>query len=255
MQNVHHTDQTLNHKLSRRLLSHKRGPWPSVCSHIVNTNSQSGTVQDSYPALSCPVKSYLTALPAPATPPNCFLFCTRTPSTSHSDFRFSLRVSLFAHRFSCSVPNSFIYRFYAESLSKSFIYRFYENHPGCTPSKERKNERQAIQYHHPTRNHGISPLATSHPKRPFPACRQASSENSANPATLSTFKMNTCKSVSKQRTLSPFRMNTYAKTGGRGSLVISTAAPNDVSVVAPPYCRSINGAPSYNMDTRIGEGI
>jgi hypothetical protein len=36
-------------------------------------------------------------------------------------------------------------------------------------------------------------------------------------APLSTFRMNTCKSVSKQRTLSPFRMNTYAKTGGRGS--------------------------------------
>ncbi len=36
-------------------------------------------------------------------------------------------------------------------------------------------------------------------------------------APLSTFRMNTCKSVSKQRTLSPSRMNTYAKTGGRGS--------------------------------------
>src|SRR5260221_6174534 len=35
---------------------------------------------------------------------------------------------------------------------------------------------------------------------------------------LSTFRMNTCKSVSKQRTLSPFRMNTYAKTGGGGPI-------------------------------------
>ena len=33
---------------------------------------------------------------------------------------------------------------------------------------------------------------------------------------LSTFRMNTCKSVSKQRTLGSFRMNTYAKTGGGG---------------------------------------
>src|SRR5882762_5332819 len=33
---------------------------------------------------------------------------------------------------------------------------------------------------------------------------------------LTTFKMNTCKSVSKQRTLSTCRMNTYAKTGGGG---------------------------------------
>ena len=31
---------------------------------------------------------------------------------------------------------------------------------------------------------------------------------------LSTFRMNTCKSVSKQRTLTTFRMNTCAKTGG-----------------------------------------
>jgi hypothetical protein len=35
-------------------------------------------------------------------------------------------------------------------------------------------------------------------------------------APINTFRMNTCKSVSKQRTLSPFRMNTYAKTGGGG---------------------------------------
>ncbi len=49
--------------------------------------------------------------------------------------------------------------------------------------------------------------------------RILSSTNSARaPASpLSTFRMNTCKSVSKQRTLSPFRMNTYAKTGGGGS--------------------------------------
>src|ERR1700675_4599469 len=33
---------------------------------------------------------------------------------------------------------------------------------------------------------------------------------------ISLFRMNTCKSVSKQRTLSTFRMNTYAKTGGGG---------------------------------------
>jgi hypothetical protein len=34
---------------------------------------------------------------------------------------------------------------------------------------------------------------------------------------VSTFRMNTCKSVSKQRTLSTSRMNTYAKTGGGGA--------------------------------------
>src|SRR6266852_3894982 len=31
-----------------------------------------------------------------------------------------------------------------------------------------------------------------------------------------TFRINTCKSVSKQMTLTPFRINTYAKTGGGG---------------------------------------
>jgi hypothetical protein len=30
---------------------------------------------------------------------------------------------------------------------------------------------------------------------------------------LTTFRINTCKSVSKQRTLTPFRINTYKKTG------------------------------------------
>ena len=33
---------------------------------------------------------------------------------------------------------------------------------------------------------------------------------------LTPFRMNTCRSVSKQRTLTTFRMNTYAKTGGGG---------------------------------------
>src|ERR1700682_1175497 len=33
---------------------------------------------------------------------------------------------------------------------------------------------------------------------------------------LTTFRINTCKSVSKQRTLTPFRMNTYEKHRGGG---------------------------------------
>ena len=50
--------------------------------------------------------------------------------------------------------------------------------------------------------------------------RILSAKNSARaPASpLSTFRMNTCESVSKQRTLSTSRMNTYAKTGGGGVL-------------------------------------
>jgi hypothetical protein len=39
---------------------------------------------------------------------------------------------------------------------------------------------------------------------------------SRHPAVLTTFRMNTCKSVSKQRTLIIFRMNTYAKRGEGG---------------------------------------
>ena len=56
--------------------------------------------------------------------------------------------------------------------------------------------------------------------------RILSAKNSARaPAIpLSTFRMNTCKSVSKQRTLSPFRMNTYAKTRGRGVLLLTVRA-------------------------------
>jgi len=41
---------------------------------------------------------------------------------------------------------------------------------------------------------------------------------------LSTFRMNTCKSVSKQRTLSPSRMNTYEKPRGRGVRLGENAA-------------------------------
>ena len=37
---------------------------------------------------------------------------------------------------------------------------------------------------------------------------------------ISTFRMNTCESVSKQSTLSFFRMNTYAKTGG-GVIIVN----------------------------------
>jgi len=69
---------------------------------------------------------------------------------------------------------------------------------------------------------------------PFPpafpgkiSCRRIlSAKNSprAPASPLSTFRMNTCKNVSKQRTLSPFRMNTYAKTGGRGVLLLTVSA-------------------------------
>jgi hypothetical protein len=37
-----------------------------------------------------------------------------------------------------------------------------------------------------------------------------------NVSSITPFRMNTCKSVSKQSTLTTFRMNTYAKPGGGG---------------------------------------
>jgi hypothetical protein len=46
---------------------------------------------------------------------------------------------------------------------------------------------------------------------------------------LTPFRINTCKSVSKQTTLSPFRINTYEKTGGGGPYkYISVAAPSSI---------------------------
>src|SRR5258707_3738667 len=43
---------------------------------------------------------------------------------------------------------------------------------------------------------------------------QRRSAQDANRSSASTFRMNTCKSVSKQSTLTTFRMNSYAKPGG-----------------------------------------
>jgi hypothetical protein len=42
---------------------------------------------------------------------------------------------------------------------------------------------------------------------------------------ISPFRINTCKSVSKQRTLSTFRMNTCEKPGGRGDPCPCSAVP------------------------------
>src|SRR5260370_11476074 len=45
---------------------------------------------------------------------------------------------------------------------------------------------------------------------------------------LSPFRINTCKSVSKQRTLTPFRMNTYEKHRGWGVLWLTSHAMRHV---------------------------
>ena len=59
-------------------------------------------------------------------------------------------------------------------------------------------------------------LQPSSPRRQPIVLPHAHSRLPHHSALLSTFRMNSCKSVSKQRTLSFFRMNTYAKTGGGG---------------------------------------
>src|SRR5712692_2515865 len=48
---------------------------------------------------------------------------------------------------------------------------------------------------------------------------------------LTPFRMNTCKSVSKQKTLSTCTINTYAKTGGRGVLRFAVSAARIVRLV------------------------
>src|SRR5712692_10038924 len=58
-------------------------------------------------------------------------------------------------------------------------------------------------------------------------------------ATLTTFRINTCKSVSKQRTLTLFRINTYKKTGVYPpSLRVQPFRPSNVpTLLFPKACR------------------
>jgi hypothetical protein len=131
-------------------------PHAKVCSHKVNTNSQIGTIQDSYPALSYPVKSHLATLPAPVTRPNSFPFCTRIPSTSLRGFRFSLfdfRVSLFEFRFS---PFDFrvssvtpLSTAFTPNLLLSPLSTVFTQINRGVPLEEAKNERHSTQHHEP----------------------------------------------------------------------------------------------------------
>src|SRR6202048_2014298 len=53
-------------------------------------------------------------------------------------------------------------------------------------------------------------------RRPTSALLQQHRCQNTEAAPLTSFRINTCKSVSKQRTLTPFKMNTYEKPRGRG---------------------------------------
>src|SRR5258708_23711441 len=62
---------------------------------------------------------------------------------------------------------------------------------------------------------------------PFPKTLPSLTHLESTPAkyaigvTLTAFRINTSKSVSKQRTLTPFRMNTYEKEGGGGPVIVN----------------------------------
>jgi hypothetical protein len=82
----------------------------------------------------------------------------------------------------------------------------------------------------------LRPRPCTPPRRRFPAhsrpsdapsgaskgAHSAKGCESTDTSTLTTFRINTCKSVSKQSTLTTFRMNTYKKMGGGGT----GASPN-----------------------------
>jgi hypothetical protein len=61
-------------------------------------------------------------------------------------------------------------------------------------------------------------LGTAGPYRDLRPASSATAPAMQNATPASTFRMNTCESVSKQRTLTTFRMNTYEKQGEGGPL-------------------------------------
>ena len=63
----------------------------------------------------------------------------------------------------------------------------------------------------------------------------ATAGQAVHPKALTPFRMNTCKSVSKQKTLSTCTINTYAKTGGRGRLLLTGPEMARTLLLAPYY--------------------
>src|SRR6266478_54980 len=69
----------------------------------------------------------------------------------------------------------------------------------------------------PRRRFPVHPLPPDAPSGASKGAHFAKGCKNAETASLTTFRMNTCKSVSKQRTLTTFRMNTYKKQGEGGA--------------------------------------
>jgi hypothetical protein len=65
---------------------------------------------------------------------------------------------------------------------------------------------------HKTSNPTLNRTSSPTPQHGPNSCLQTRQQTS----NLTPFRINTCKSVSKQTTLTPFRMNTYEKPGGGG---------------------------------------
>ena len=81
------------------------------------------------------------------------------------------------------------------SFRNFFVFKFIQNDGGVYP-----------------------PPILNRTRRPNPFCALSdpSDKNTLGVCTPNPFRMNTCKSVSKQRSLTPFRMNTYEKHRGGG---------------------------------------
>jgi hypothetical protein len=92
-----------------------------------------------------------------------------------------------------------------------------------------------------TPNRPLTPLSTAFTQKhrggvpSYPKSSQwlATADQAVHPKALTPFRMNTCKSVSKQKTLSTCTMNTYAKTGGRGAYLCDCSSALRVS--APSF--------------------
>ncbi len=133
-------------------------------------------------------------------------------STAANSFRFRSYVKRqILHHFGAN--KSFRIRSYRHPSSNSFRFRSYRNTGGGgTPTLPR-----------------------------LPRAHLANGCKNSETATLTTFRINTCKSVSKQRTLTPLRINTYKKPGEGGTATLPRLQ-RPASSIRPPEPYAPRGA-------------